>query len=124
MQKIPKEPTISKALRIKTGGDFLDCDIIHDITFGFPFAGSRHRVVALTFDNAQTVGARAILHRQVGITLAAKLQTAATSDLSIANDISGYLAHRGGCVVQCNRAGEVIDFFDLSAWDGNSASGG
>jgi hypothetical protein len=53
----------------------------------------------------------------MGGTLAIKLQAAALADPNVARDIAPFLTHPGGCVVQSNKSGEVVDFFDLgSSW--------
>lgn len=105
---------IAKALRIKTDRDFLDTDIVQDVTFGFPYQGTRHRVVALTFDDAEAVSIRIRLHRQAGFTLAKNMAGLAASDPKVAADISSFLAHPGGCVVQSDKDGNVIRFVDAS----------
>ena len=115
MGGVPDDPVISKAFKIKTDGDLLDTEIVQDVTFGFPFGGIRHRVVALTFDEANVVGARALFHKQVGATLATKLKTAAAADRNVARDITPFLTHPGGCVVQSNKSGDIVDFYDLSS---------
>jgi hypothetical protein len=110
LQYLPEYPKIAPALKMKAWKDLLDTDIIQDITFGFPYEGTRHRVTALTFDNAETLEQRAILHRQVGISLAKKC---VAPDL-VANVIKPYLAHPGGCIVQFDELGAIVRFIDLS----------
>ena len=110
LQHFPDYPKIAQALKIKPWKDRLDTDIIQDITFGFPYEGTRHRVLVLTFDKAQTLEKRAIFHRQVGISLAKKCMA---PDL-VTNVIKPYLVHPGGFIVQFDELGAIVRFIDLS----------
>jgi hypothetical protein len=110
MEQLPEHSEISASLKLKPWKDFLDTDIIQEITFGYPYGGMRNRVVVLTFDNAQALGHRAQLHRQVGLTLAKKCEP----DL-LANTLSPFLTHPGGCVVQCDKTGAIVSILDMKA---------
>jgi hypothetical protein len=93
------------AFNVKSDRDLLDTDIVQELTYGFPFDGTRHRVVALTFDQASVVKDRACWHRQVGIGLAAKCSASVTQP---------FLSHPGGLIVQSDPTGAVIEMIDLS----------
>jgi hypothetical protein len=110
-------PVISRAFKIKSEGDLLDTEIVQDVAFGFPYGGIRNRVVALTFDDAKVVGARALFHKQVGAILSSKLRAASAADPNIASDVACFMTHPGGCVVQSDKSGNIVDFYDLNmAW--------
>lgn len=109
MQVLPEHQERAPALTLKNDRDFLDTDIIQEITYGFPFEGARHRVVALTFDSARSLEIRAQLHRQVGISWGAKCR----SDDVVRHAVMPYLAHPGGLVLQFDRAGRVVGEVDL-----------
>jgi hypothetical protein len=111
MQSLPEYATESAALKIKNSRDLLDTDIVQDITYGFPFNGERHRVVALTFDEARVVLTRAHLHRQVGLSLATKC----TEDAFVREVVRPFITHPGGLVVQCDRTGSIVQTIDLSS---------
>jgi hypothetical protein len=109
MQVLPEYQERASALKLKNDRDFLDTDIIQEITYGFPFEGARHRVVALTFDSARSLEFRAHLHRQVGISLGAKC----TVDAVVRNAVRPFLTHAGGLVLQFDKAGQIIGEADL-----------
>lgn len=71
IRSMPEYKERARALSVKHSRDLLDTDIVQDVTEGYPYKGLRHRVVALTFDDAKIVEARACLHRQVGLSMAA-----------------------------------------------------
>jgi hypothetical protein len=109
MRLLPEYERKSSALKIKNDRDFLDTDIIQEITYGFPFEGTRHRVVALTFDSAECLEARALLHRQTGICWARKC----TSDKFVSEVVKPFLSHPGGLVLQVDKTGAIINVVDL-----------
>lgn len=110
MRSAPGHETHSDALKIKADRDLLDTDIVQDVTYGYPYEGERHRVIALTFDNAKVVQSRAILHRQAGISMAKKC----TGADFIKNVVNPFLSHPGGIIIQCDASGAIIDAIDLS----------
>jgi len=81
------------------------------VTYGFPLDGQRHRVVALTFDQAKVVETRACLHRQVGLSMATKY----TGAELLRTVVQLFLAHPGGLIIQCDQAGTIVETIDLSA---------
>lgn len=110
IQAFPGSEKYASAFKVKSERDFLDTDIVQDVTYGYPYGGERHRVVALTFDNAKIVEARALWHRQVGFSLAKKC----TGADFIREVVTPFLTHRGGIVIQSDASGTIIDSIDLS----------
>ena len=111
MQAFPGYEKHAAALKIKSDRDLLDTDIIQDVTYGYPYGGERHRVVALTFDSAKVVESRALWHRQVGFSMAKKC----TGADFIREVVNPFLSHPGGIVIQCDASGAIVDVVDLSA---------
>jgi hypothetical protein len=111
MRALPGYEQQARALSVKNSRDLLDTDIVQDVTYGYPHKGLRHRVVALTFDEAKIVEVRACLHRQVGFSMAAKC----TGADFVRTVVQPFLAHPGGLVIQCNQAGAIFATVDLSA---------
>ena len=109
MQKFPEYERKAPALKLKNDRDFLDTDIIQEITYGFPFQGTRHRVVALTFDRADYLESRAILHRQAGISWAKKC----IDDKFVREVVKPFLTHPGGLVLQFDKTGAIVKVADL-----------
>ena len=109
MQSLPEYKREAPALKIKDARDFLDTDIIQEITYGFPFQGARHRVVALTFDDAGYLVTRAHLHRQAGVSWGAKC----TSDQFVREVVKPFLTHPGGLVLQFDKTGAIVNVADL-----------
>ena len=110
MRSVPGHEKQSDSLKIKADRDLLDTDIVQDVTYGYPYEGERHRVVALTFDSANVVESRAILHRQAGISMAKKC----TGADFIREVVNPFLLHPGGIIIQCDASGKIIDTVDLS----------
>lgn len=110
LQVFPGYEKHAAALKIKSDRDLLDTDIIQDVTYGYPYNGKRHRVVALTFDSANVVESRALWHRQVGFSMAKKC---AGADF-IREVVSPFLSHPGGIVIQSDASGAIVDAVDLS----------
>lgn len=110
VQAYPGYEKYAAAFKVKSERDFLDTDIIQDVTYGYPYGGERHRVVALTFDNAKIVEARALWHRQVGFSMAKKC----TGADFIREVVSPFLSHPGGIVIQSDVSGSIIEAIDLS----------
>lgn len=109
LQSLPGHAAFAAALKIKSSKDFLDTDIIQEITYGFPHENTRHRVVALTFDKAKVLESRAIWHRQAGIAFAAKF----TGEEAMREIVRPYFMHPGGLVVQSDPTGAIVDVVDL-----------
>lgn len=101
---------LTRAHKLKTDSDFLDTDIVQDVTFGFPFDGVRHRVIALTFDDAGVVSSRAEMHRQCGFAMAS-LHDGGKANLSV---IRPFWDHPGGVIIQCDSAGNILAVVDLA----------
>jgi hypothetical protein len=111
LQAFPGSEKYAAAFKVQSERDLLDTDIIQDVTFGFPYGGERHRVVALTFDNAKIVEARALWHRQVGFSMAKKC----TGADFIRQVVNPFLSHPGGIVIQTDASGAIVDAIDLSS---------
>ena len=109
LQSLPGYELEVKAQGIKNQRDLLDTDIVQEITYGFPLEGRRHRVVALTFDNANVLQRRARHHRQVGISINSKFQ----SDPAMIEIARAFLTHPGGVIVQSDESGAIVNLIDL-----------
>ena len=105
MKSQPGYDQRAPAFKVKSDRDLLDADIVQEVTYGFPLDGMRHRVVALTFDQARVVEDRACWHRQAGLSLAAKCSATVAQP---------FLAHPGGMIVQSDPTGAIIEMIDLS----------
>ena len=112
LNSLPEYSEVSSSLKLKPWQDFLDTDIIQEITFGYPIGGKRERVIVLTFDSADVLRQRAELHRQTGLSFAKKCNSA---DLR-SGVISKFLDHPGGYVVQCDATGDIIRVIDLQVY--------
>jgi hypothetical protein len=117
LQSQPDYETLAAALKIKSKRDFLDTDIVQEIAYGFPHESVRHRVVALTFDNADVLKSRAIWHRQAGNAFAGKF----TGEEAMREVVRPYLRHPGGLVIQSDPTGAIVNVVDLR---GSFASAG
>jgi hypothetical protein len=106
----PPPESFVKALRLKNDRDYLDTDIIQELTYGFPFEGNRRRVIALTCDDAETVEIRARHHRNMGHALADRLFQ---SDPITRQAARSFLDHPGGLIIQVAEDGNILKCVDL-----------
>ncbi len=109
MQGMPAHEEAIQALGLKNQEDFLDTDIIQDLTYGFPYAGGRHRVIVLTFDKAKVLLHRALFHRQLGDAIAKRYQ----SSPEMQAIVESYISHPGGIIVQADQTGHILKIVDL-----------